>query len=306
MNRLNKCFLIIFLFMGLIFIGCGKKSLNVDVEKTKELPNDSEHVKLEFGIWLNEGVVCKNVVNHKPQEPSLEYNTDNAIKVYCFTKIGCHKPGQLIYHRYSVLRERLSKEQGIWEEVHITELSVKSTNFRTWSYKTVFPNKWRVDVLAPDKKSVIKSYVFKIKAQKAVEKPDILDINDSYDISQIELIESELCENVENNVPINPSLEFILNEQENYKKVWIWMKFKCENFPTKVFLRWNRWVKCIEGNDGWSPEIITSLDVKGRTWRTRGYKSCGIGKWRLDILAGDGKTIMKFFEFIIQRKEKVL
>ncbi len=304
MNKLNKYFLIILLFIGLIFVGCSKKSLNVDIEKTKELPNDSEYVKSEFGIWLNEGVVCKNVVNHKPEDPSLEYNTDNAVKVYCFTKIGCHKPCQLIYHRYSVLREGLSKEQGIWEEVHITELSVKSTNFRTWSYKTVFPNKWRVDVLAPDKKSIIKSYVFKVNGPEKV--VGELAIDDSYDVSQIALIKSELCENVENNVPINSSQEFTLSEDENYKKVWIWMKFKCENSPTEIFLRWNRWVKSINGNDGWSPEIVTSLNIKSKIWRTRGYKTCGIGKWRLDILAGDGKTIMKSFEFIIQKNKKVL
>ncbi|MBN1898795.1 MAG: DUF2914 domain-containing protein, partial [Spirochaetes bacterium] len=229
-----------------------------------------------------------------------EFYTDDSTKVFLYTRIGCEKPGLPIFHRWSVLREGLPKKGGLWEEMHSSQLWINSTNYRTWTYKTVFPGHWCVDVLAPDNKTIIKSFFFKVKGPKSGEQ---IDFDIQYDITQISLLESELCEKVEDNQPVNPTEVFNVAEDEWGAKVWIYMKLGCKAPPAKIYLRWNRWIKTIDGNDGWSPDVITMLAIKGESWRTRGFKTCQPGLWRLDILAPDGETIMKVFEFEVKKEQ---
>ncbi len=297
-----KFYLTCFLIGMILITGCGKKEkAEQEVIATIDL-YDSESVRTKYGIWINESTLCEDVVNHKPINPANEFHTENSIKIFLFTRIGCDKPGWTIYHRFSVFKESLKQNEELWEEVHITDLQVRLTNYRTWSYKTVYPGKWRADILAPDKKSIIKAYFFNVTGPK--KETSSLNYNPDYDMNQLKLIDAELCKGIENNQPVDPSEEFILEGDEQYKKVWAWMKFQCENTPVKVFLHWSRWIESVTGERNWGSEIMYSLEIKGKIWRTTGNKTCKQGKWRLDILGPDRKTILKTFQFQVKSAEK--
>lgn len=294
--------LFVLLIVGIVFISsCGKKKKG-EMDKTAVIGlYDSEFIKEEYGIWLYESMLCENVIDRKPVNPASEFKTATNVKVYVFTRVGCRDAGQTIYHRYSIKRESLDEEKELWEQVHITELYVKSTGYRTWSYKTTYPGRWRVDILAPDKKSIIKSYIFDV-IDPGKDK-SYLNVNPDYDMSQLKLIDSTLCESIEDNEPIEPVEEYILSEGEKNIKVLVWMKFECEDVPARAFLRWSREIKSVTGEKGWSPEVIYDLDIKGKKWRTQGAKTCTKGNWRLDILGTDGKTILKTFTFEVKSSE---
>ncbi|MBU1077575.1 MAG: DUF2914 domain-containing protein [Spirochaetes bacterium] len=295
-------FIITVLMFALLFSGCNKKRSNTGLDGTMVFPDDSEKVRSQFKVWLNEGVICKKVKDREPVDAATEFYTDDYIKIFCFTKMGCEKPPAAVFHRYSIFRKGLPERASIWEEVHMTELSVESAEFRTWSYKTVSPGKWRIDILAQDKESIIKTFVFNVNGPEKIQQGYEIDPN--YKKGTIELVESAICENIENNVPVNPIGTFQLNEGEDFKKVWIWMNFAAQSIPVRVFLRWNRWIRSVDNNDGWSPELTSELSIKGKSFRTRGFKSCQAGKWRLDILASDGATILKTHEFSISKKKE--
>ncbi len=298
--RLKNLFIL--LIVAIVFISsCGKKK-KVEMDETAVIGlYDSEFIKEEYGIWLTESMLCEDVIDRKPVNPASEFKTATNVKVYVFTRVGCRDAGQTIYHRYSIKRESLDEEQELWEQVHITELYVKSTGYRTWSYKTTYPGRWRVDILAPNKNHIIKSYIFDVIGPKKDKAP--LNIIPDYDMSQLKLIDSALCKSVGNNKPIKPVEEYILSKGEKNIKALVWMKFDCEDVPAGIFLRWSKEIKSVVGEKGWSPEIITDLDIKGKSWRMQGFKTCTKGNWRLDILGTDGKTILKTFIFEVKSSE---
>ncbi len=43
--------------------------------------------------------------------------------------------------------------------------------------------------------------------------------------------------------------------------------------------------------------------LKGKSWRTKGYKTCNAGEWRVDIIGPDGKTILKSYQFEVVKPE---
>lgn len=299
----TKNLLVIFvLCIGLIF-NCGKKDKASINEETgvQEFPNDSQQVKDEFGVWLHEGVLCKNVVNRKPQNllDSSDIKTDQYAKIYFYTRVGALKKTN-IYHRYSILRKGL--DEDLWEEVHKTDLNVKSTNYRTWSYKTLYSGKWRIDLLGPDGKSSIKSFLVNVTNDTPKKE---MNFDPAYDISTISIEDSALCEDVVKNTPVNPNTEFTLPQNETSKKVWLYLKIKAATAPTYVYLRWARWIQSIDGKEGWMTFPLNKLRIGGKSWRTRGMISCQEGRWRLDIIAPDGETVMKNYEFEILPAEEL-
>ncbi len=302
MNIKKIC--VLFLISSVLFVNCGKKKSEGTV-LSFDLPDNSQQVREDIGIWLNEGVICKEVKQRKPGEHINEITTTGYVKVFFFTRMGCEKPKEnpVFYHRYAILREGLPESKPIWEDVHKIELNIKSTNYRTWSYKTVSPGIWRMDVVASDGESVIKAFVLNVKGPEKKKKEITYD--KEYDISQISLDDSSLCEGIENNTPVNPSEVYLLEDGQTTKKVWIWLKLVCEKFPAAIYLRWNRWINSIDGDGGWIPEYISSLAVKGKKWRTRGVKSCAEGKYRLDIIAPDGETIINTYEFEVKKEDVV-
>ena len=292
-------FLVIILYvLFCILVSCGKKNREQKKEGIHAYLYDDTQAREKYGIWVNENVLCENVSNRSPVNPATEFETMTSMKVYFYTRIGCHKAGESIFHRYSVYRENIDNGKALWEQVHITELTLKSTNWRTWSYKTVYPGQWRVDVVAPDKEGIIKKHVFNVIGTNT-EKPE-LEIMPDYDITQLSLIDSVLCTSIENNEPVDKTLRFRLKEGETYAKIWLWMKFQCLAVPAGIFLRWSRWVDSVDGKGGWVQVDIYKLAIKGKIWRMKGVKSCSRGKGRVDILGPDGKTRLKTYEFEVE------
>ncbi len=296
------------MLLVMIFIStCGKKKESKEHVITVINLYDSEFVKARYGLWVNESTVCRNVVDRRPIDPAGEFHTEDVskpLKVFLFTRMGCDKPFQTVYHRYSRQRESVDQGKKVWEEVHTSTLSIKHTNFRTWTYKTVLPGKWRVDILAPDRKSIIRAHFFTVTGpEKGAASTDQV-IDPDYDMGNLKLVDSAVCRGIENNEPIEPTIEFLLGKEEQYTKVWVWMKFDCNKFPTRVFLRWSKRTKSITGEEGMLLEGIYDLDIKGKIWRTKGVKTCSKGRWRLDILGPDRKTVLKTFNFEVKGTEE--
>ena len=291
MRTIKLLFFSLFI-ISIIFNGCSKKQETPKNEfSNQNIPDQSSFVKTKYGLWLIEGTVCKNIdkINRKAIEPGTEFQSDVSIQVFVFTEIGCNKPETTIYHRYSQYKEGANKEEGVWEEVIPIELKIKTKLFKTWSYINAFPGKYRVDILGPDKESIIKTYFFIVKDSKL--KPNILSGDKNYDLTQLSLEASSVCEKIENYKPIGIGNKFTLSGSDENKKIWLWLKIKAQKYPTKIFVSWSKNIKSADNVDNWERESNYSLDIKGEIWDTKAVMDCTPGKWRVDILA----QIMKQF-----------
>lgn len=282
-----------FIVLAVIMVfGCLKKE-----KQTLTVTDQSEKVKAEMGIWLESGAICKNVENYQAIEPGTEFQTDGTINIYFLTKIGSKKPGFSVYHRYSVLKKGLSDSPGIWQEHFFKELAIKSISYNTWTYITAYPGKWRADLLAPDKESIIKTVYFTVTGPETASE---LKGDESYDISRIALEDSALSEKVENRQPVNPGSQFALPEGASSAQVWAWVKVKAEQQPTVIFFRWSKKTRSVDAQEDWIPQYTILMDIKGASWTTWAYMNCTEGAWRLDILAPDGRSILKTSEFKVK------
>ena len=89
MNIKKIC--VLFLISSVLFVNCGKKKSEGTV-LSFDLPDNSQQVREDIGIWLNEGVICKEVKQRKPGEHINEITTTGYVKVFFFTRMGCEKP----------------------------------------------------------------------------------------------------------------------------------------------------------------------------------------------------------------------
>jgi Protein of unknown function (DUF2914) len=96
----------------------------------------------QTAIRIPEAVVCQDVVNRAPVGAGDIFPRE-VPRVYCFTHVVGAAPGtQLIHNWYYQGNLKAS-----------VKLSVGSSDYRTWSYKTMIPQwsgEWMVEILSAD------------------------------------------------------------------------------------------------------------------------------------------------------------
>lgn len=105
-------------------------------------------------VHLAEAVVCQDVVNRAPVG-SGDVFAKEIPKVYCFTHVIGATPGTQLTHNWYY--------QGTLKAS--VKLKVGSSDFRTWSSKTMIPQwsgEWMVEILSADGKPM-ESIIFTLK-----------------------------------------------------------------------------------------------------------------------------------------------
>ena len=93
-------------------------------------------------VTLAEAVVCQDVVDRAPVG-SGEVFAKEVPKLYCFTRVVGAEPGSQLTHNW-YFKGTLKAS---------VKLNVGSSNFRTWSSKTMMPEwagEWMVEILSSD------------------------------------------------------------------------------------------------------------------------------------------------------------
>lgn len=105
-------------------------------------------------VIIEEAVVCQDVVDRAPVGISDTFAKETA-KLYCFTRVvGAQADSQITHNWYY---------QGALKAS--VKLNVRSSNFRTWSSKTIIPEwagEWMVEILSEDGKP-LESIIFFIQ-----------------------------------------------------------------------------------------------------------------------------------------------
>jgi len=105
-------------------------------------------------VQLAEAVVCQDVVDRAPVG-SGDVFAKEVPKVYCFTRVvGAEEGTQLTHNWYYKGTLKAS-----------VKLNVRSSNYRTWSSKTMMPEwagEWMVEILSADGKP-LESIIFFLK-----------------------------------------------------------------------------------------------------------------------------------------------
>lgn len=105
-------------------------------------------------IQIEDAVVCQDVVDRAPVGAGDLFVKETA-KIYCFCRVVGAQAGSQITHNWyfnGVLKASV-------------KLEVRSTNFRTWSSKTLQPGwvgEWMVEILSDDGKP-LESIVFMVQ-----------------------------------------------------------------------------------------------------------------------------------------------
>jgi hypothetical protein len=114
-------------------------------ESPPAAPGESQQAapgESQTAIRLAEAVVCQDVVNRAPVGAKDVFPAE-VPRVYCFTHVVGAAPGtQLIHNWYYQGNLKAS-----------VKLTVGSSDYRTWSYKTMMPQwsgEWMVEILSAD------------------------------------------------------------------------------------------------------------------------------------------------------------
>jgi hypothetical protein len=124
--------------------------------RAKDLP-DSENYQTHFenNLKVVEATVCREIKNRIPQGSgdSFEWSMD---RIYIWSRIKCERPPSLIRHIYYFRGEK----------VNDVLLRIRSSHWRTWSYKTLLNKRyigpWRVDITSVDGK-LLQTIEFEIR-----------------------------------------------------------------------------------------------------------------------------------------------
>lgn len=125
-----------------------KAETKTEMAKTEEVP------AADSGLSVETAVMATGVENLAPSGEGTEFTKDTA-RIYCFSKITGAKEETSIKHIW-YHNDKMKAE---------IELPVKSSSWRTYSYKTIVPEfegSWRVDIAGPSDK-VLQSLKFEIK-----------------------------------------------------------------------------------------------------------------------------------------------
>lgn len=254
------------------------------------LSDDSAKAKESYGLWVADSDLCTGVEKYQPINPGTEFDPG---KVYFYTRVAGTKEGK-VYHRYSRLVPGLNK--GIWREVFSMELPIRSTNWTTWTYINAETGSYRADVLAEDKKTLMKGYAFKVRGESLVATPVA-------DAKPVSLDEAKLAAQVENYKAIQPEGGFTAGSEG--VKVYVFLVASADataSAPTAVYLRYSKKETGVDGEADFVPVHTGSLPIKGKKWTTYYNVQCTPGEWQIDILGADGKTVLKTLTTEVKEK----
>ena len=129
---------------------------NNEVSKAKELPaSDDDNAIIENSLTSIEVSACTGIENRIPQGigNTFKWSTD---RIYIWSRIKSESPPSSIKHIYYFKGEKINN----------VKLKIRSSNWRTWSYKTLankrYIGQWRVDVTSAEGK-ILNSINFEIK-----------------------------------------------------------------------------------------------------------------------------------------------
>ncbi len=123
-------------------------------EKAEETPNPAASDTEASAVQIEDAVICQDVVDRTPVGSSDLFVSETE-KVFCFCRVVGAEAGTQITHNWyynGALKASV-------------KLNVGSSNFRTWSSKTLYPEmqgEWMVEILSDDGKP-LESIVFMIK-----------------------------------------------------------------------------------------------------------------------------------------------
>jgi len=120
---------------------------------TQEATQPSTQEATASSVELAEAVVCQDVVDRAPVG-SGDVFAKEVPKVYCFTRVVGAEGTQLTHNWYYKGSLKAS-----------VKLDVRSSNYRTWSSKTMLPEwagEWMVEILSADGKP-LESIIFFLK-----------------------------------------------------------------------------------------------------------------------------------------------
>lgn len=106
-------------------------------------------------IEVSRAAICKAVVNHEPQESATNFTKD-VKRLYCFSHIKGVKDTATIQHKWYY------KDK----EVGFSTLSVKSSSWRTYSYRDITEDQvgpWKVEIISDNNGNVLESLSFSIE-----------------------------------------------------------------------------------------------------------------------------------------------
>jgi hypothetical protein len=120
-------------------------------------PSDSQAVapaESQPTVRVPEAVVCQDVVDRTPVGAGDVFAKEIP-RVYCFTRVEDAEPGAQLIHNWYYQGDLKAS----------VTLTVGSSNYRTWSYKTMMPQwtgEWRVEILSTDG-AALENIIFVLK-----------------------------------------------------------------------------------------------------------------------------------------------
>ena len=284
-------------------------TLDIDGEKAPQEPPLSSSASAEAAndgmmagqaavdINIGKMAICPSIENRQPVNPGSIF-PDTVGRLFCFTQVSTSEAPVEIYH--------------IWyhndEEINRVPLNIGSQSWRTWSAKTIKPERtgrWRVDV-ATSSGAVIESRSFSITP---TEKPAVAKINitttpqESLEatantekttetkqaLPPVTIQKMEVCTAVDNREPINSGDVF----SNTIGRLYCFTQLISVEAPYKIRHTWY-----------FEDEAVSSeeLDVGSQFWRTwsvRNIKKEQSGNWRVDVLQEDG-ALLKSVSFVIE------
>ena len=134
-----KHYVLMSITVSMLFVFCSM-SLSQEVEENNAGDISEKSEITQQIVSVEDAVICRNVVDRTPSEV-IDVVPSDVKKVYCFTKIlGATQDSEVVHNWYY--------EENLVASVN---LFVGSTNWRTYSSKTILPDytgTWKVEVLS--------------------------------------------------------------------------------------------------------------------------------------------------------------
>jgi hypothetical protein len=282
---MSKILRILFPLLIFFLAACGKQG-------TISLQENPAKAAKEFGLTWIDGTFCLGVEKpgYIPLSPGSKFfpEESGSVKVYLLSTFQVDANGQSVIQRFSKLYTTLDGKE-IWVAFHSIPAQIQvSRKYHTYGFITATPGKYRADVLASDGSTIIKTLYFEVEGDEKKIVPE-----NPEESPKITLTDALLASRVNNGVPVNPGTTFKTGP------VYVWIETVATEIPTKAYFRWSKNTQAIDGRMAWIPDLISSMEIKGKKWRTYTYRNCMPGEWHMDILSSDGKTVLKSIRFTV-------
>ncbi|MBN8216212.1 MAG: hypothetical protein J0L75_06195 [Spirochaetes bacterium] len=268
----------------LAFFSCSKTPGGKPATAQKASLEDPAKAKAEFGLSVLDAVTCADVKNEQPISPMTEFAPGEGKKVWVHATMQADRDAATT-HRYVKRIETLSGDPEFYVPFHAFSLKVgASKSWKLFSYINAYPGTYRVDLLANDKATVMKSLGFTVTGE-ASSLPAFLATPGDLVVES-----TQTAEGVKNAAPENPGTVF--RAKDGSAKVYLFMKFSKAAAPTTAWLRWSKEVASIDGKTDWTAIYWVPAAVKTSPMTTWYYIGAETGKWKVEVLSADGKKVL--------------